>query len=679
MGYARNKTFQQFPLNVVGSSVFGIYTKQSTERTYNMTISDNWLVPYMGYKVGMDNNNFSQAERGRGLYQSVRLNKMFAVFDDGVYSIDVDYNHQTREIIKQDVLKIGSIDTTQGIVYFAENNKPQILISDGVNLYLYDQALKADNYIFTTDAAAPTDPGKRQFTVDREVVFAIGEPITFSNTGGSLPTVKLGASGTPFVLSDSATYYVGNYTTANNQTQIEVSPTALDAFNGNTYTVTIDGTGTNKFLTSGPFQAIPTDFTPGFITFHDTYFIASAENDTFYAPPAQNTWRLSGQNNGFVWPSDAQHVGLLESKSDVTQAVTRFPSRGNMILVMGKAITEFWFDTGNQLFPYQRQNQSSIDYGCVSPATVAVLDDIVIWLGQNEKSGPIVMYTTGGPEPKKITTDGIDFQLSEIDNPEDSQGFIFRKNGHLFYHLNFYTDNFSYVFDLTTNKIYNACDERLNYYIMGQAVWYQNQYFSISRNHGNLYIFDTVFNVYEDTNAENIIVKNEVPRIRYTQNIRLPSQDYFIVNDVSFVIESGESDYIYQDHGPWFLLTEDDKKLITEDIAFEGFLLFENGNFWETENDNLIIGEIVDFSESAFLITDNNNLVPITPRVDLSVSYDGGATFSSNFPYQLPHIGKRKNKLIWWNVGMGNDVVCQFNFWNVGAVVADGGVINIRK
>lgn len=674
MGYARGRNFKTLPINIVGSSVFGIYTKQSTERTFNMTISDNWLVPYPGYKVGLKNNLFEDASRGRGLYQSVRLNKMFAVFDQSVYKIDVGYDHVTQEITSQEITLIGNLNTAQGVVYFAENNKPQILISDSTTLYLYDESLQAGSESFTTDeGGAPSDP--KNFTINGDVAFAIGEPCTFTTDGGTLPTVSFNGSPS-FVLSESVTYYIGNISEKDGNTLVQISPTPLDAANNITFDIVTDGNGANFINTQGPFQQIPVNFTPGYISFHDTYFLSTGRNDTFYAPPAQNTWRLSAQNNGFIWPSIAQNVGLLESKSDIIQAVTRFPSRGNMILVMGLTVTEFWFDTGNQLFPYQRQNQTSIDYGCVSPATVAILDDIVVWLGQNEKSGPIVMYTKGS-EPQKITTDGIDFQLSQINNPEDSQGFLFRKNGHLFYHLNFYTDNFSYVFDLTTNRIFNATDECKNYYIMGQVVWYQNQYFSVSRNKGNLYVFDTVFNTYEDTTSTGETIQHQVPRSRFTQNVRLPSQDYFVVNDMGFVIESGETDYIYQNQGSINLLTEDGNNIETEG-ALNILMLFENENIWTTENGLSVASEQEAGGETALLISEQDKIIPVTPRVDLSISYDGGATFSSNFPYELPHVGKRRNRLMWWNLGIGNDVVFQINFWNVGAVVADTGIVNIR-
>lgn len=45
---------QQVPVNVVGSSTFGRYPKISLETTYNMFISDDWLVNYAGFQKVVD-------------------------------------------------------------------------------------------------------------------------------------------------------------------------------------------------------------------------------------------------------------------------------------------------------------------------------------------------------------------------------------------------------------------------------------------------------------------------------------------------------------------------------------------------------------------------------------------------------------------------------------------------
>jgi hypothetical protein len=561
---SRGNNFESVPLNLVGSSIFGRYPKISSERTYNMFESDGWLVPYAGYKVAIPNSKFNNGVSGRAIHTSTKFNKLIIVIDSNVYLASLNFNQTLLNFNSIQVMKIGTLMTTAGVVYIAENNKPQILFSDNISLYLYD-------------------------------------------------------------------------------------PTLTPAF-----------------------KTIGTNFVPGFIDFQDTYFLAAATQDQNYTPPATNVWRLSASNDGTTWPSTASSIGLLQTKSDVTQAVIRVPSRGNTAYVMGKTVTEQWFDSGLQLFPYQRNTSQNYDYGCLNPATIAYTDEVVVWLAQNDKTGPIIVYSTGS-FPEKITTDGIDYLFSTLTNPSDSQGFIYRQDGHLFYHINFYTDNLSLFYDFNTKKFYHACDENLNYFIANEVAFYNNQYYFVTKNDGNLYAFDTAFTTYNGA---------EIPRIRTCRNIRKPSQEYFVANDVGFTIETGETNYQQQDLGPILLITEDGQNLITEGSAI--LLITEDGNYIETEDGmNILISEQSDPTDFNYLESeqDANTGYGILslPRVDLSISIDGGASFGSDMPYNLNPIGQRKNRLMWWQLGLANDMVCQFKFWGMGRFVAYDGIINTRQ
>jgi hypothetical protein len=531
---ARGQNFKKFPLNINGSSTFGRYAKVSVEKTYNMFSSDNWLVPYAGYMTAIPAVSFNNGLVGRALHTSTKLNRMISVIGSGVYLVNISFNQTTFQFVYS-VVFLGNLNTSIGVVYIAENNKPQILISDNTDLYLYDPTL----------------------TPMFRVV-----------------------------------------------------------------------TGLN--------------FTPGFIDFHDTYFLCAASNDETYSPPANNTWRLSAQNDGTMWPSDAAHVGLLQTKPDNTQAVVRFPSRGNAILVFGETVVEPWFDVGYQLFPYQRQTSWNVDYGCLNPATIASTDEIVVWLAANEKSGPIIMYTTGGM-PEKITTDGIDYLFSTLNNPADSQGFIYRQDGHLIYHINFYTDNLSLFYDFNTKKFYHASDQNLNYFIAAEIAFFNNQYYFVTKNNGNLYAFDTIFYTYDGA---------EIPRIRSCKNVRDTNQEYFIANDVGFTIEQGEIPYQQQPLGFIDLITQD------------GFLIATQDGL------NNLISQQMGTTDAGILSL---------AHVDLSISQDGGVTFSSDFPYYLNPPAQRKNKLIWWQIGIANDLVCQFKFWGLGRFVCTDGEVNVRQ
>ena len=50
------------------------------------------------------------------------------------------------------------------------------------------------------------------------------------------------------------------------------------------------------------------------------------------------------------------------------------------------------------------------------------MDSLVVWLARNGDSGPIILASNGG-EPKKITTDGIDYLLATLQYPEEIYGF----------------------------------------------------------------------------------------------------------------------------------------------------------------------------------------------------------------------------------------------------------------
>lgn len=514
---SRGPNFQQTPLNMVGSSAFGRYPKISTEKTYNMFQSDAALVPYSGYKIAVSSSKLLNATEGRGIFASPKLNRMIVVEGSDVFLVNINYSQSTDEVVSSQAIRIGSLQSQTGPVYIAENNKPQIGISDGTNFYLYDPSL------------------------------------------------------TP------------------------------------------------------AFQTISLDFVAGYLTFHNTYFILAASNDTGVVSGSvvNNSWRLSESNDGTSWPSTSGYIGLLQTKPDDVKAVVRVPSKGNMIFVMGSTVTEAWFDTGAQLFPYQRNSQFNIDYGCLSAATVAYMDEFVVWLAINESSGPVIMASSGG-DPKKITTDGIDYLFSTLENPQDSQGFLYRQDGHLFYHINFYSDNLSLFYDFNTDKIYNACDVNMNYFIAGQVAFFKNQYYFVTRNNGNVFALDTTITSFEDVSNNGTISINQIPRIRICSNIRSPDQDYMIINDIGFTIESGETDY-YQQAGQ------------------------------------------------------ESDLSLAVPRVDLSLSIDGGATFGQSWGQELPAIGRRKNKLMYWNLGAANDSVMQFRFWSFGRVVVLDGIANIRN
>src|SRR5271156_2481418 len=119
--------YKDVPLKMVGGTHFGRYSKISNEQTYNMLISDNWMVPFAGYKMilSIDPNG-----TGRAIYASIKNNKMFAVIDSSVYIIGPS--------ITTPVQAIGNLATSAGDCFISENNTGIVLFSDFEYLYSYD-------------------------------------------------------------------------------------------------------------------------------------------------------------------------------------------------------------------------------------------------------------------------------------------------------------------------------------------------------------------------------------------------------------------------------------------------------------------------------------------------------------------------------------------------------------
>ena len=155
-------------------------------------------------------------------------------------------------------------------------------------------------------------------------------------------------------------------------------------------------------------------------------------------------------------------------------------------------------------------------------------------IGQNENNAPVIMYSTGGT-PKRISTDGIDFLLSEIKFPEQSSAFFYRQDGHLFYQLTFYNpvDNLTLAYDFNTSMFFNLTDEKDNFYPFRQIVYFNKKIVGLNYSDGNLYEIGSYLTTYNygDDNVK------EIPRRRVPKVIRMEDAARFRPQRLDMLIE----------------------------------------------------------------------------------------------------------------------------------------------
>src|SRR4029077_18456078 len=128
------------------------------------------------------------------------------------------------------------------------------------------------------------------------------------------------------------------------------------------------------------------------------------------------------------------------------------------------------------------------------------------------------------------------------------------------------------------------------------------------------------------------------------------------------------------------LITQDSHPLVTQgdfiglSTQDENLLITQDGDFLVSQQNAAGTEALLIAQQEGNTGTSNLSL----PHVDLSISIDGGASFGNEWAYYLPPIGYRKNRLMWWQIGIANDFVPQFKFWGLGRFVCTDGLVNTR-
>jgi hypothetical protein len=413
-------------------------------------------------------------------------------------------------------------------------------------------------------------------------------------------------------------------------------------YSGFAYTLTLQESGVQ----------IPTELTPNYVRFHDTYFLVGNGDTT---------------GNGSKWYAFSRATDTtieetyelaLQTKPDYAIAIERLSEKGNNVLVFGTAVTEVQTNVGG-LQGYRRVSTMNIDYGVLSVATIASSDNMVAWLGINEKSPPVIMYFDGA-QHKTISTDGINYLLGSLTAPHKSFAFFFKRDGHLFYQITFYDDedNLTLAYDFNNGLFINLSDKDLNYHPARQVIYLGDKSYFISFNNGAIYETSTNITTYDenivtiDNPAYDVDLVHMIPRQIVCDTIRLSNQPkaYSMV-DLYVPLEQGQESLYSQ---AYF------------ESASQDYMITQEGDYMITEDGDLMITETA------------NPVSVYQPRVDLSFSMDGAVTWSNEVGRVMNFSGYRKNMMQWNNLGWMNECTPKLKFWTYGRVVVGDGQATLQ-
>lgn len=160
--------------------------------------------------------------------------------------------------------------------------------------------------------------------------------------------------------------------------------------------------------------------------------------------PQTSTLKISELEDGLTW--DATQVAQRNAGADRWAGMI---CSHKEIWLFGSLTTEVWYNDGSSPFPFAPNPAVFINYGILAPASVAILDNAPMWLGQSS-DGVGVVYRANGYAPQRVSNHALEYRLSTFSTLLDAHAWTYQDQGHSFYILTFPTAQETWVYDAAT-------------------------------------------------------------------------------------------------------------------------------------------------------------------------------------------------------------------------------------
>jgi hypothetical protein len=186
--------------------------------------------------------------------------------------------------------------------------------------------------------------------------------------------------------------------------------------------------------------------------FLDGYFIISRVPSSDPALQARGrTFNISGLYDGTLW--DELDFGVKEGYSDYINSIL---CDHEELILFGHETTEVWQNVGSTVdangavsFPFQRMPGAFIREGSVSVFAPCSVGPYICWLG-GSPNGQTVAYRALAFQPERISTHAQEESWNSANfKVSDAVSYCYLDAGHLFWVLNFWQQQQTWVYDMT--------------------------------------------------------------------------------------------------------------------------------------------------------------------------------------------------------------------------------------
>jgi hypothetical protein len=346
-------------------------------------------------------------------------------------------------------------------------------------------------------------------------------------------------------------------------------------------------------------------------TFMDSRLIVNKPNTRqFYV---SESYDGTGWTNVYSLPT----FGTKENNSDLLVSVS---AMNGVLTLFGNQSTEFWQNVGSTPLPFARISGATRNIGLAAPYSIAFIDDIQLFLGQNLYGGYSEVNLLQGFNMTRVSTDDIEHIIGNLPGHvwQDAVAFGYMLDGHKMYQITFPSADKSLLYDISSNL---WSDLQSGVGLTGRHV----AQFGITFNSLNYASDSTTGNIYklddEITTDNGLPIKRQLT----TRHINMDG-NRFGIDELYLDMETGGTTIYGQ------------------------------------------VGGGVQSGQGS------------DPQIMLQVSKDNGRTFGIERWKPIGKVGQYKSPRVMWNrLGASQDFVFQFTMTDPVLFVVIGGAVKIRQ
>jgi hypothetical protein len=388
----------------------------------------------------------------------------------------------------------------------------------------------------------------------------------------------------------------------------------VDGFAGYIYTII-----------AGTYAQAALDAAGSFGKITDANFPNGAASATFLdgrlvvEKPNTRQFYVSEYYDGTGW-TNVQSLPTFGTKDNTSDLLVAVSAMNGVLTLLGEQSIEFWQSVGTSPMPFGRISGATRNVGLAARYSIAYIDDIQLFLGQNLYGGYSEVNLLQGFNLTRVSTDDVEHMIGNLPGHvwRDAVAFGYMLDGHKMYQITFPAAQKSLLYDISSD-LWSELQSGVGLtgrHVAQLGITFNSYNYVSDSTTGNIYKIDD-----EITTDNGALIKRQLT----TRHINMDGNRFGI-------------DELYLD--------------------------METGG-------NAAYGQIgggVQYGQGS------------DPKIMLQISKDGGRTFGYERWKSIGKVGQYKSPRVKWDrLGASQDFVFQFTMTDPVLFIVIGGAVKIRQ